>query len=512
MTTYIRAHVPRSMRDINFSQTREKVESPPYVTLLLYICIVVALSLFVFSGQSLRLDEAQSLWQTSHSIPAIITIIASDVHVPLYHLILHVWETFFGNSVAAGRALSLIFFSLSIPALYMLGSYVYNRSVGLYASLLLTLSPFMNWYGNEIRMYSLFTLLTILNQYFFLRIYRNHEKKYGGYLWAGYIATAILGMYTHYFFNFVFLSQIVFVILHLRLFSRKTLIRFLYSGAIAVVAFAPWIILVTSQNKLQNQTPALTPPTSINLFNTFSQFLFGFQSDHLNTIIISLWPLTMLLVFWALQKHQRVSPETIYLIISVLVPIAGAFLVSVYVRPLFLSRYLILTLPAVYLILGWIFSIYPPRLSQIAKVGLAIIMVAMLALESASAATPVKEDYRAASTYLMEKASASDIILVTAPFTIYPVEYYYRGSASISTIPAWDRLASGPIPPYNEGNLEKQIAELKGRYQRMWVLFSYDQGYEEALKLYLDTHLEKKDERVFSPGLELRSYQLQYDP
>src|SRR3989344_9305768 len=79
------------------------------------------MSYFIFSGQSLRLDESQSLWQTSFSAGRLLEIVASDVHVPFYHVILHYWQILFGNDVAATRSLSLIFFIFTIAAVYLLG-------------------------------------------------------------------------------------------------------------------------------------------------------------------------------------------------------------------------------------------------------------------------------------------------------------------------------------------------------------------------------------------------------
>src|SRR6185437_5404350 len=87
---------------------------------------VFALSYF-FINQSLRLDEAQSLWQTSRGPVAILGLVAEDVHVPLYHELLRLWRVFVGDSVESARLLSQLFFLLSIPALYALGAYAYNR-------------------------------------------------------------------------------------------------------------------------------------------------------------------------------------------------------------------------------------------------------------------------------------------------------------------------------------------------------------------------------------------------
>jgi uncharacterized membrane protein len=75
---------------------------------------------------------------------------------------LHFWRLFVGDTVSVARMMSLAFYLLSIPLLYVLGKQAYSRQVGLFAALLLALSPFMNWYGSEIRMYTLFTLLVSL--------------------------------------------------------------------------------------------------------------------------------------------------------------------------------------------------------------------------------------------------------------------------------------------------------------------------------------------------------------
>ena len=42
----------------------------------------------------------------------------------------------------------------------------------------------------------------------------------------------------------------------------------------------------------------------------------------------------------------------------------------------------------------------------------------------------------------------------------------------------------------------------------MYVILSYDQGYEKEFKTYLDNNFEKVDERDFSPDLTLYQYKL----
>ncbi len=42
----------------------------------------------------------------------------------------------------------------------------------------------------------------------------------------------------------------------------------------------------------------------------------------------------------------------------------------------------------------------------------------------------------------------------------------------------------------------------------MYVILSYDQGYEKEFKTYLDNNFEQVNERDFSPDLTLYQYKL----
>lgn len=476
----------------------------------LYMAVLMAtaaaLAFLYFSATSLRLDEAQSLWQSGRSAYDILVIVAQDVHVPLYHELLHFWRLTVGDSVAAARALSLILYIVSIPALYMLGALAYSRQVGLFAATLFTISPFMNWYGSEIRMYTLFTLVVIINQYAYIRLL----KKPGERTWVAYALSALVGIFTHYFFALIVLSQAVFFYMRRPLFEKAAVRRFIGTWIFLAVCFAPWAAFVALQGQAQNASPVLTPPTTVNLFGTFAQFLFGFQDDHLSTVLLSLWPLAVVAGLLALRKTARMEPVTEYLLLSVVLGVSIAFVASLLIAPLFVSRYLIFTVPAIYLLISNLISIYPARGATVARAGLIGAMGLMLCIEVLSPRTPVKEHYREASEFLTAHATAQDVILISAPFTVYPLEYYYRGAAPIETIPAWDRYRYGPIPSFDESRLVAEVEELTADAEYAWVLFSYDQGYEERIRQHFDTTFERLGRTTFSPGLELSVYKIRY--
>lgn len=478
---------------------------------MLAACIFAPLVIAPFFwGQSLRLDESQSLWQTARSVPGVLQAVASDVHVPLYHLLLHAWLLIGAgdSSVAYARLLSLLFFVLSIPVLYALGERAYGRRAALIAVALYALSPFMNWYANEIRMYSLFALLALVSQYLFFRI---AEGVGGGRLWALYGLTAVLGVYTDYFFLVNLGTQFVFAIARRDLFPRRSLIRLGGIGALLLAALAPWLWYVHTLGTAGFEAPTLPKPSFVDLFSAFSQFFFGFQVDAINTIIVSLWPVLALLALASLRYGRRMHWQTEFFGLVATLSVGTLFFASFIVAPMFLSRYLIFALPALYLILGSVIDSRSPRVRMFSGAALAIIFTCFLVAEVANPATPAKENYAGASAFISAHASAQDVIIVSAPFTIYPMHYYYHGPAKITTLPLWNQYAYGPIPAFDPAALPEEVRAAVASDQNAYVLLSYDQGYEDAIRQYFDTHYARIDTERFSNNLELYVYRLRYD-
>jgi uncharacterized membrane protein len=436
-------------------------------------------------------------------------LIAQDVHVPLYHTLLHYWQVFFGNDIYTARLMSVVFFLATIPAVYLLGSYVYKRRVGLFAALLVTISPFINWYGSEARMYSMLAFFTVIHQFAFIKLFREGKPSH----WVWFTVTAILGIYTHYFFAFVLLTEAIFFLMYSKKFApKKALRKFVISAAVVVGSLLPWLYYVYTLGSASNTKPNLSEPTSIDLFNTYAQFIFGFQSDTFNTVIISLWPIIVLLAFFGLQKTNKVSKETIFFITAAVAPVIVAFIISVTVRPFYQSRYLIVALPALFIFISWAISIYPKKISIILRSLLVLAISGLFIVQIVNRDTPVKEDYQQAVGYLNEKATSQDVIVLSAPFTIYPTEYYYEGGAKVTTQPIWNRFEQGSVPAFDPSKLENEVEKNTGSYQTAWLMLSYDQGYNDKIKKYYDTHFTQLTKKEFSKNLWVYSYKIRYDP
>src|SRR5437588_643089 len=91
-----------------------------YVSVLSFVVISLAISIYILFQQSIRLDESQSLWAATKTITGIINYISLDVHVPLYELILHFWLQIFGTNIIFARLLSFLFFLGTLPILFII--------------------------------------------------------------------------------------------------------------------------------------------------------------------------------------------------------------------------------------------------------------------------------------------------------------------------------------------------------------------------------------------------------
>lgn len=490
---------PQSTIPLTFKQ---KVTAT--ITMLLCAIGVLIISQTSLINNSLRLDESQSLWQSSHSLSGTLHTVALDVHVPLYHLILHFWIFYFGNGVDTVRSLSMIFFLATLPVMFLLARQLLSFRWALFTTVLFSFLPFMNWYANEARMYTLLVLLATLSQYYYLKILRENKG------WWAYAITAMIGVYAHYFFAFNLAAQAIFYLVYRNSFAKGSFKKFAAIAVAAVASLSPWLYYVYSLGSASNTRPNLPSPSTVDFFNVYSQFMFGFQDDRINTIILSCWPLIMAISLLALRRNQKLTPEVSYVASMAIIPILLAFVVSLIITPFFVSRYMISCVAGLLLLTVWLVSRYPRKISSV----LATLMVAVVVITSfhqnTSASTPVKEDYKTVADYLNVNAKPQDLIVLSSPFTIYPFEYYYNGSAQIQTLPQWDRVSTGAIPAFDAKTLPQQVENQNKHHRYIYLLLSQDQGYQEEIEQYYLTHFKQISKEEYSPDLTLYVYQVGY--
>ncbi|MGA7075219.1 MAG: glycosyltransferase family 39 protein, partial [Halobacteriota archaeon] len=248
----------------------DTIKSKYGLALFAIILIGLFLRLYQVGTQSIWLDEAFSIMLSKMSLSQIVQAAVGDTHPPLYYFILHYWVALFGTSAVAVRLLSVLFGVLAIPMIYLVGRQLFNKEVGLIATLILALSSFNIWYSQDARMYSLMVLLALLSMYFFLRFLQRDSLA----LSAGYVLSTVLLVYTHSYSWFVVVAQNICVLSLMLLPRNRTfrLRRWVVLQATVLALFLPWIPVLINQ-KSQNAwifTIASTPP--LQLISTFYSY------------------------------------------------------------------------------------------------------------------------------------------------------------------------------------------------------------------------------------------------
>jgi mannosyltransferase len=113
------------------------------------------LRVLLLGTKGMWLDETFSVWLAGHTIPDILHwIVRVDQHPPLYYLLLHFWIAHYGDTAYYARLFSVLFGTITIPVIFLIGKRISGMVVGLAAAVLLALSPFNIYFAQETRMYT----------------------------------------------------------------------------------------------------------------------------------------------------------------------------------------------------------------------------------------------------------------------------------------------------------------------------------------------------------------------
>ncbi len=476
------------------------------------ILIGISVRLIGISTESLRLDEAQSIWQASHSMEFIRQYMLKNVHLPLHNTLLHVWMQFFGTSEASVRMLAAIPGILFLPAIYLLAREFMARHWALVAMTLASIAPIFVWYSREIRMYSLLILIATLSFYLYIRILR--EPRMQWYLL--YTAVNLIGIYTHYFFIWTLVVQLIFFFAtwnidftsHIKKTKRQIFIGLSVVAGLLLIAFSPWLYGLFSSHGSGSLAPVFGAPNSFNMALTLFEFLFGFQPDIITGGLFALWPLITLFGFIFLAKRTPIPPLVWLLVIGIFLPITLTFIISVTIKPLYLTRYLMIAAPLVFVFITWFISELP-KYRVFFTLAIATVLVCTLYTQQFHPESPAKENYRDVATYINAEVTSRDIVVLAPPYLIYPFQYYYTGQAHTTSMPIWDKR-EGAIPVITPELLARDAEIIKGSRKRIFLIVGSDLVGANEAKDYFDSNLTKIDKKQFSKNLWLHVYQAEY--
>jgi uncharacterized membrane protein len=330
------------------------------VALAVIVILAALLRLYGLDRTSIWLDEAYSWGQITLPFWEMYQASVESPHPPLQNFLAWPWVRIFGDSEAAMRALPALLGTAAIYMIYLTGRLLWNRKSGLFAAAILTVSGFHVWYSQEFRAYALLTLTSILFVYSVFRMLAHPGR--GIYLFN--MAAAVLLLFSHVFGSFLFAGVNLYLAIGWLLKNSRhkyNFVKWLTGQVVAMAIFGQWAIHLLEKS----DDPMILWVPELDLYQFFSQLAYVFNGPPAAVVMCSIALYTLYRTFLkpevpadpAVQMNvsnqlpdsdQRWKVELT--LVWLVFPIATAMILSFLVTPLFMSRYLILVLPAMCLL------------------------------------------------------------------------------------------------------------------------------------------------------------------
>jgi uncharacterized membrane protein len=327
--------------------------------LILIVVVGAGLRLATAPSSSVWLDEANSITGASQGLCGIVQYMRTRENgPPLFQYLLHFWMGIFGDGDLACAFLPLIFSVLTPLFVFLLGRELFGPVAGLWAAFLMGVNAISIEEATNVRHNSLLVLLTVLSFLAFFKLVRQ------GRMFPWYVILCVVGMYEHYYFAFVILSQCVVSIIYF----RRSMIRVLVAAVIAGIAFSPWvpIAVIQARNGSNSWYPLVGNvrmlgkfifDATINDSGVFAQRDIPAASNPTISFLLAL-PLLLVVVVALLKgRHWESEGKLIGSLAIAYSLCAWLPIVISMARPIYVPhRYGIIGLPLIVLIFSWAFS------------------------------------------------------------------------------------------------------------------------------------------------------------
>jgi len=491
----------------------------------------VALSLLCLAGITaaatwLRLYQigAKSLWNDEGGTTAYMRMDWYNLarlfwrregNMSFYFLLLTGWIQF-GDSVEWVRGFSALMAVATIPVMYALGKRLFGTAAGLTSALLMTVSAYHVRYAQEARSYSLAMLLVTLATYFLVCAMESGRRS----TWRWYVLCCSLAVYTHFFAVLVVAAHWASLRVLPTQFgasekaadAQQDFVRALRK--IGLWTSPAWIFIATTGVGVLSW---MRRPGRDELYNFLEQFAGNGGLPLLGLYLIcgglaagSAWQ------DWRRTGRSfeswRYAVLASWLVTPVVITLAATL-----VKPVFLPRYVSISLPAIFLIAA-------AGLTSLRRSWLALPLLALLVWSAVGGIRSyyekdfdlLRSDYRSASAYVLANASPGDAILFYPGYGRFAYEYYSIRATDAKAKPAIAFPGKDGRPVWRDflGQVTPQVVEIvMQNYHRVWVVLSNYAGPESEDKITLQTKgiLARRcrlvDTRDF-PGLRLYLYEI----
>ena len=414
-----------------------------------FILVLAAfLRFFRLDHSSLWSDEGNTWALMARSLAQIARDAAADIHPPGYYWLLRGWTTLAGadawglRSFSASTGVLLVWITYHValvlfaaPCSDPKASRVNAKTPALLAALIAALNPFLVYYSQEARMY---TLLAVAGARLFWATLRlvgpASDARLGGWPGLVYLISGVIGLWTHYSFPVVLAAAgcaWLFALVRARPIALHGVARFLLLNGLVVLSFAPW--LPTAMERV------LAWPKggeAVGAFDALQLTVRTLLIGPLRAMPEPLWPWLFsagclpLLALWALRRSAGVWALALWL----LAPIGLMLALGLY-SDAFL-KFLLVAAPAWCIALAAAPRLLPvpqstrPGLHTLATLflALAVSVFALLTLPPYYGDATARDNYADVARYVAAVGDpATDLVMLNAPGQQEVWAYYDPG-------------------------------------------------------------------------------------
>jgi mannosyltransferase len=395
--------------------------------ILLGLCIIgTFLRFYHLDYNSIWLDEAATYYH-SLSLSSIFdyTNSVDYFNPPGFFLFEFIMLQIAGATEISLRLIPAIFGVLAIPVAFLMGLEFKDKYAGLITAAVFTFSPFLIYYSQEARPFSMLLFLCVCLMYVFLRALKNNTKI--EWIWFGLISAAI---FCTHFYGAIFIAILVaFAVVQL----RSNLRALLYGIGVAIFFTLPLAILTVLLyfQRTSSGAPTYGLKGADVIIGTITQ-LSGFVGGQIGVATLLL---AVAGVVWLVFKDSIKA----YLLLWITI---ATFIISIIMSshiPI-LPRYMIFLL--IPLALG-IASLYQPIVNllplrykhlQLGITLITVIFLLCLPFYQTYYTGYSKEDWRGISRDLSLDAVPGDVIVPLPAYISMPFEFYYNATEHGTTI------------------------------------------------------------------------------
>jgi mannosyltransferase len=418
---------------------------------LLVVIIVICAAILRFWGldySSLWTDELDS-WVLSNqqSLSAVIDGIKQDAHPPMYFALVYYLIRFLGDTEWMLRMPSAIFGIAAVYAIFLLGKQLYTIREGVIAAAVMAVSWAPIYYSQEARSYSLLLFVCIILFHFWARLMRACEanERIPVATVSGYVVAATCTSYLHYFgFQLVVLQMLGFAVMFV--FRPPILAKIAVVYGLIFLAYSWWLPIMFAQMAAHTTLwiPASTFPEALG---SFVDFAFHVDAWILLVFVMPAYAVAALVGIRRMTANKQIHSWRALvfssgglLLLWATLPFMAAFVQSLILKPILVDRYLIISLPAVYLLIARGIAVTPVPLAIVWTFSLCTALFLSLIIDDHFYSKPQKDQYREAVAHVVQlQQSYKDLPIVASTKRKGFYDYYleHLGSPQNVSLLAW---------------------------------------------------------------------------